>query len=338
MGVARACSTGVSPVAGVWTFGGCRLFGKKKLRGVLDSSEYHLYRSFMQQLRIIQGRAVTDEDVSMVRDLIRAHPDWNRTRVSRELCDLWSWTDETGRRKDMACRTLLLKLERRGLLELPRRQHSGVNHRRGLSFQPVLHETAAIVGPLRELLPVRLVPAESGPEREMWQTLLQTYHYLGFTTKVGKSLAYLATDRAERPVACLLFGAAAWKTASRDRFVGWNAVQRAANLHKVVNNMRFLIPPWVRVPHLASHVLGLALRQLPGDWQRRYGHEVYLVETFVDLSRFQGTCYRAANWLCVGQTTGRSRNDVHNRLRVPVKAVYVRPLCRDFRARLIDEV
>jgi len=291
----------------------------------------------MQEPRIIQGRAVTEEDLALVRGLIRAHPDWHRTRVSRELCGLWGWTDAAGRSKDMACRTLLLKLERRGLLALPRRQGPSVNHRRGLAFRPVPHETAPIDGPLRDLLPVRLVQADSGAERQLWQTLLQSYHYLGFTTKVGKSLAYLAADRAGRPLACLLFGAAAWKTAGRDRYIGWSAARRAANLHKVANNMRFLIPPWVRVPHLASHVLGLALRQLPGDWQRRYGHRVFLAETFVDLSRFRGTCYRAANWLQVGETTGRSRNDVRHRLCVPAKAVYVRPLCRDFRARLMEE-
>lgn len=291
----------------------------------------------MQATRVIQGRAVSEEDVALVRDLIRTHPDWNRTRVSRELCALWNWTDETGRLKDMACRTLLLKLERRGLVGLPRRQGPSVNHRRGLAFQPVPHETAPIDGPLRELLPVRLVQADSGPERQLWQTLLHAYHYLGFTTKVGKSLSYLATDCTGRAVACLLFGAAAWKTAGRDRFIGWSAEERVANLHKVANNMRFLIPPWVRVPHLASHVLGLALRQLPGDWQKRYGHKVFLAETFVDVSRFRGTCYRAANWRLVGQTAGRSRNDVRHCLRVPAKAVYVRPLCRDFRTRLREE-
>ena len=291
----------------------------------------------MQEPQIIQGRSVTAEDVTLVRRLMGEHADWHRTRLSRELCGQWGWVDETGRLKDMACRTLLLKLERRGLIELPRRRALSVNHRRGQGFQPVLHETVPIDGPLGELVPVRLLPADAGPERGLWQTLLHTYHYLGFRTKVGKSLSYLAVDRSGRPLACLLFGAAAWKTADRDRYIGWTAAQRTANLHKVVNNMRFLIPPWVRVPHLASHVLGLALRQLPADWQRRYGHAVVLAETFVDLSRFRGTCYRAANWLEVGQTAGRSRNDVRHRLCVPAKAVYVRPLCRDFRAKLIGE-
>jgi hypothetical protein len=257
--------------------------------------------------------------------------------LRQELCRRWDWRNARGELKDMACRTLLLKLERRGLIDLPPRQGPSVNHRRGLGFRPVAHGTTPIDGSLRDLLPVRLVPADSGSERRLWQTLLTSYHYLGFSTRVGKSVSYLAIDGAGRPVACLLFGAAAWKTAGRDRFIGWSAAQRAANLHKVANNMRFLIPPWVRVAHLASHVLGLALRQLPQDWQRRYGHGVFLAETFVDLSRFRGTCYRAANWLLVGETTGRSRNDVRHRLRVPAKAVYVRPLCRDFRARLMEE-
>jgi hypothetical protein len=291
----------------------------------------------MNAPEFIQGRRIGPAELVLLRQLLTEHPDWHRTRLSRELCRRWLWTDATGRLKDMACRTLLLKLERQGRIQLPGRQHASVNHRRGHAFQPVLPETTPIRGALPELLPVRLVPADSGPERQMWQTLLSVYHYLGFTTKVGKSLSYLALSRDQRPVACLRFGAAAWKTAPRDRFIGWTAAQRQRHLHQVVNNMRFLIPPWVTVPHLASHVLAKALRQLPGDWQRKYGHAVCLVETSVDRSRFKGTCYQAANWLHVGDTRGRSRNDVHHRLEVPVKAVYVRPLCRDFRQQLTAE-
>jgi len=287
-----------------------------------------------EQPQTVQGRLVTATDLALIRGLIGDHPDWNRTRISRELCRLWQWADEVGRSKDMACRTLLLKLERRDLIRLPCRQGPSVNHRRGRTFYPALHETTPIHGVLQDLAPVCLIPADSGPERQLWQTFLSVYHYLGFTTKVGKTLSYLALSRDQRPLACLLFGAAAWKTAPRDRFIGWTTAQRQRNLQKVVNNMRFLILPWVTVPHLASHLLGQALRRLPADWQSKYGCPVCLAETFVDRSRFRGTCYKAANWIYVGDTRGRTRNDVHHRLEAPVKAVYVRPLCSDFRTQL----
>jgi hypothetical protein len=234
----------------------------------------------------------------------------------------------------MACRTLLLKLERRGLIDLPERRRAGVNHRRGVGFQPVLHDTSAIEGHLTQLRPIELIQADESPWCEMWQTLLSSYHYLGFRTPVGQSLRYLAVDSRERPLGCLLFGAAAWKVAARDAFIGWSPAQRKANLHKVLNNMRFLIPPWVRVPHLASHLLGRLSAQLPRDWERKYATEVHLLETFVDTERFRGTCYQAANWQRVGQSTGRTRNDRHGCIQQPRKAVYVYPLSRDFRERL----
>jgi hypothetical protein len=291
----------------------------------------------MQKAETIQGRVIAAEDLALIRSLIQDHPDWNRTRISRELCRLWQWTDAVGRVKDMACRTLLLKLHRRGRIVLPEPQGPGVNHLRGKNFQPAAHDTSAVSTSLGDLQPIRLLHADTGPSRALWQTLLDLYHYLGFSTRVGKSVCYLAVADSGRPVACLLFGAAAWKTAARDRFIGWNSSQRQRNLHKVANNMRFLIPPWVCVPHLASHVLGLALRRLPQDWIEKYGHPVCLAETFVDQSRFAGTCYRAANWTEVGCTAGRSRNDVHHELSVPVKAVFVRPLCRHFRKELTGE-
>jgi hypothetical protein len=288
----------------------------------------------MNQPELIQGRLIQAADILLIRELLTDHPDWHRTQLSRELCRRWPWTDAAGRLKDMACRTLLLKLEQRGWVRLPDRRNPGFNHRRGQSFQPVLPDRTPIGGPLAALLPVQLSIVDSGPDQRLWQSLLCSCHYLGFRTKVGRTLSYLARDRHGRPVGCLLFGAAAWQTAPRDRFIGWTAEQRQRHLHKVVNNMRFLVPPWVAVPHLASHLLGRALRRLPTDWRGKYAEPVVLAETFVDRSRFKGTCYQAAGWFHVGDTRGRSRNDVHHCLEVPVKAVYVRPLCRDFRHHL----
>jgi hypothetical protein len=283
----------------------------------------------------IQGRVLTPADLDLVRGLISAHPDWHRTRLSRELCAFWNWIDRAGRLKDMACRTMLLKLHRRGLLELPAARGKDVNHCRGRRFQPTPHDTSPLHCSLSDLGEIRLVIADAGSVKQLWRTLLHCHHYLGFSTKVGKSVSYLGVDASDRPVAALLFGAAAWKTAPRDAFIGWNVEQRRNGLELIANNMRFLIPPWVRVPHLASHVLGLAARRVAEDWQVKYGHPVVLLETFVEKARFRGTCYKAANWIYVGDTVGRTRNDAQRDISVPVKAVYALPLRRDFRKHLI---
>jgi hypothetical protein len=286
---------------------------------------------------ILQGRHLCAADVAWIQALIASHPRWHRTALSREICRCWEWKDETGRIKDMACRTMLLKLERRGLVQLPERRGPSVNHRRGLAFEPVLHDTHPIHEPLADLSPITLCLAERGMQQALWQTLVQGYHYLGFTTRVGKSLTYLALDRQERPVAALLFGAAAWKVSCRDQFIGWSIEQRGRNLARIANNMRFLIPPWVRVAHLASHVMALACRRISQDWQCKYGHGLALLETFVEQPRFAGTCYKAANWIDVGETTGRTRNDINHTISSPRKRVMLYPLRPDFREHLMEE-
>jgi len=291
----------------------------------------------MQEVIRVQGRDLSADDLAYIREQIRTHPQWHRTRLSRELCAAWNWTDEAGRRKDMACRSMLLKLERRGLLALPARRNPSINHFRGKSFQPVLHDTSSISTALRTLQPISLKCADRGDDAMLWQTLLAQYHYLGFTTRVGQSVRYVAYASDGRPVGCLLFGAAAWKTAPRDAFIGWSAEVRERNLSRVINNMRFLIPPWVNVPHLASHILAMALRRLPADWQGKYGFKPVLVETFVEQERFKGTCYKAANWQWVGVTTGRTRQDRYSTISVPIKDIYVYPLCRDFKKTLCTE-
>jgi len=171
-------------------------------------------------------------------------------------------------------------------------------------------------------------------QRQLLCRLLGQHHYLGYKRPVGENLQYLARDGSGRPLACLVFGAAAWKCAPRDQFIGWTGPDRESNLHLLANNMRFLILPWVQVKHLASHVLGLAARRLSADWQAKYGHPIYLLESFVQRDRFQGGCYRAANWICAGQTQSRSRNDRDRCLRVPCKDVYLYPLSRHFRSSL----
>jgi len=288
----------------------------------------------MEPGTILQGRTLTSEDLRLIRQLIAEHPDWHRTRLSQELCRQWDWTNAKGANKDMAARAVLRKLDARGLITLPPPVRSSNNAFRHRRTADIAVEQTPITGELTELAPVRVLPVANDAQAQLFRALMQTHHYLGYSGPVGENLRYLAWDRHNRPLGALLFGAAAWRLACRDRFIGWDGKRREEGLSRIANNMRFLILPWVRVPHLASHLLGQASRRLSSDWQHRYGHPIALLETFVDTTRFQGTCYRAANWLQVGQTTGRSRNDRPGRPRVPVKAVWLYPLQHAFRTLL----
>jgi len=284
---------------------------------------------------VIQGRTIGPEDMTLIRAALEGPAGSNRTRLSRELCRVWNWRNGAGRLKDMACRTLLLKLEARGYLRLPPRVTASVNGLRNRSVGQVEHDQRAVEGPLRGLQPLRLEPvAEGTTEALLFKFLLQRYHYLGHRNCVGQNLKYLARDRQGRPLACLLFGAAAWKAAARDRWIGWETHQRQRHLALVSNNARFIVLPWVRVPHLASHLLGRVALRLAADWQQKYGQPIYLLETFVETPRFAGTCYRAAGWRRVGQTTGRTRNDDGRKPRTAPKAIYLKALRSDARQRL----
>jgi hypothetical protein len=286
-------------------------------------------------LVVIQGRALSDQDLLQIRRLLADHPSWHRTRLSRELCALWGWRNAAGRPKDMACRTLLLKLESGGVIRLPPRQRASVNgYRNRQSVAPAL-EQSRLQAELTALSPLRVETVDPGTaEARLLGFLLQRHHYLGHRNCVGENLRYLVRERRGRPVACLLFGSAAWQCQPRDAFIGWTARERRQRLAWVTNNTRFLILPWVRVPHLASHILSLITRRLNRDWQAKYAHPIHLVETFVERERFAGTCYRAAGWVAVGATTGRGRNAPNLAPQGPVKEVYLRPLCADFRIQL----
>jgi hypothetical protein len=285
--------------------------------------------------QVIQGRRLGLEDIGLVRHWLATEPSWNRTRLSRELCRRWDWRNGAGRLKDMACRTLLLKLERRGQIRLPARQRPSPNALRNNRTQDMPYERTLIEGALSDLQPLRIEALGEGhSDQRLFRFLLQCHHYLGLRNSVGENLKYLVGDRHGRPLACLLFGAAAWKAKARDEWIGWTPEQRECTLPLLANNARFLVLPWVRVPHLASHVLGLVVRRIHADWTSKYGHGIELLETFVDRERFRGTCYRAAGWLHVGATAGRSRNDRDQTLSVSIKDLYLRPLSPDFRRRL----
>ena len=292
----------------------------------------------MENETIIQGRKVFPSDINFINRLLVENPTWNRTRLSRELCTLWNWRTPNGRLKDMACRTFLLKLERRGNITLPVRQRPAkINQNRNRKIIDIPHSTDNIHCFLKDLVPLRISLINPDQQNSaLYRCLLSRYHYLGYKNSVGENMKYFLQDRHGRPVACFLFGSAAWKTGGRDTLIGWNPDVRKQNLHLITNNTRFLILPWVNVPYLASHTLSLIAKRICRDWREKYAHRIHLLETFVDRDRFEGTCYKAANWIFAGQTTGRSRNDRSHILRVPIKDTYLFPLSRNFRRELID--
>ena len=289
----------------------------------------------MAGVMVIQGRELRAEDVGLIRGLLAEHGDWGRTRLSEELCRRWDWRNAQGRIKDMAARTLLLKLERSGHIQLPPRQRPSSNGFRNRRVPLEAHTTEPIRRALHELRPLAVSVVEPrSADLRLFNCLLSRYHYLGHRNTVGENIGYLFRDRTGRPVACALFGSAAWKCAPRDAWIGWDCSARERNLQGLTNNTRFLVLPWVTVSHLASHLLGSLARRIRVDWQEKYGHPLHALETFVDRSRFRGTCYRAANWVRLGATQGRTRNDRDRCIRSAVKDVYLYPLIPHFRQEL----
>lgn len=296
----------------------------------------------MTEASIIQGRRIGASELDQVRNLLASHPDWSRRRLSQELATLWNWRNGAGQLKDMAARTLMLKLEQRGWIGLPLRRvipGNRMRHKR-LPEPSLAAPQAPISEPLNPLLPLVLSECshadKASGQRALFDALLHQHHYLSHRSSVGENLQYLVRDAQGRPLACLLFGAAAWQCASRDRYIGWDSLARAQGLQLIANNTRFLLLPWVRVKSLASHVLGRIARRLSDDWQAKYGHPVYLLETFVQCDRFRGIAYRAANWVRVGQTKGRTRQDRPDGTwhQAAIKDVYLYPLHRRFRQYL----
>jgi hypothetical protein len=281
----------------------------------------------------IQGRIVTEAQVYEIRMLLHKHPSWNRSHLSRVLCERWHWQRPDGQIKDMACRELLRKLESRALIKLPPSKGSGPVSQPVI--EPIEVDQSLVSCPLSDIRPVRIVNVRDyGEYEKAFNYLIKEYHYLGYGRPVGQNMKYIILGRNGRFLGCLLFGAAAWKTEARDQWIGWSSDMRERNLSLICNNTRFLILNWIKIPHLASYALGACLRYLAQDWKRRYGTNIAMVETFVDTTRYVGTCYKAANWLKIGQTKGRSRQDRARKLKVPVKDVFVYPLRHDFRTLL----
>jgi hypothetical protein len=290
----------------------------------------------MNDAVMVQGRKLTAADILSIGRLIADHPDWSRRKLSEVLCAEWNWRNGSGRLKDMATRSLLVKLDARGLITLPARRRAPSNRMAFRQAPQQIWDSTPVTGTLRDLGPLNLREISAdGAARIRFAAALTEFHYLGYRGTVGENLQYMVTDQNGRLLACLLFGSAAWKCKPRDGFIGWNPEQRQRNLYLITNNTRFLILPFVKVPHLASWVLGQVLRRLSADWQKKYGHPIALVETFVERDRFAGTSYKASNWLGLGTTTGRSRQDRRHTLQVPVKDVYLYPVNHRFREELL---
>jgi len=285
----------------------------------------------METVLRYRGRAVTDKDVVFIRQLIARNSGDSRWVLSRKLCREWGWVQANGALRDMICRGMMLELARAGHIELPPVRIRIVNPR--LRPAPVEIDQRPIEGQLSGLGPLEFRQVRRTPWESLFNSLIEHYHYLGYCQPVGEHLKYLVFS-GDRPVACLAWGSAPRHIGSRDRFIGWTKQQREKNLSLIACNTRFLILPWVRISCLASHILGKMVKVLPKDWERFYGHPLYYLETFVDRERFAGTCYRAANWVNVGRTTGRGKNDQTNRANRSLKDVWGYPLARDFRARL----
>jgi len=263
----------------------------------------------VQEVRY-RGRTYTERELDEIRDLIALHPQASRWFLSKELCRRWNWVQANGTPRDVLCRGFLLALHREGRITLPACKRPSTSHLRKRRPPPaMLMDTFPMVGNLADLRPVTMAMVRQTPYESLYKSLIHQYHYLGYTTPVGEHLEYIAFSQG-RPLACIGWCSAPRHIGARDSHLGWSREERIANLHKIVTNTRFLILPWVRVPHLASHLLGQMARQLSGDWERMYCHPIVWLETFVDPERgFTGTCYKAANWHYLGLTTGRGKQD-----------------------------
>jgi len=280
-------------------------------------------------------RVLSEADVDFIRQLIAQHPELSRRRLARKLCEAWQWVQPNGRARDMVCRGLMLALHRAGRIELPpvrRVMPNPLAQRRRPALVPI--DTTPLCAPLAQIQPLEFRQVRRTPEEALFNSLIEQYHYLKHVQPVGEHLKFLVYAQ-QRPIACLAWSSSPRHLASRDRFLGWSAEARRQNIRFLAYNLRFLLLPWVSIPHLASHLLARMARRLSAEWQQVYGHPLYFLETFIDPERFRGTCYRAANWILLGTTTGRGKDDVHHRgPNRPSKQVLGYPLCADFRERL----
>lgn len=284
-------------------------------------------------MTIYCAREFSTEDVLMIQRLIAHTPGLKRSPLSRTICQLLDWRKPNGELKDMTCRVALLRMQADGLIKLPPSQIPQPRRRPQFVASPATDAQPLLIEPVHALAPLRLQQVTATGSSRLWNEYIARYHYLGYTPLAGSQMRYNVFAGAQL-VALISFGASAWKLAPRDRFIGWDALQRQRNLQLIVNNARFLILPWIQSKGLASKILSMLARQLPIDWFARYGLRPVLLETFVESPRHRGTCYKAANWINVGQTVGRGKKSrVHEQI-IPIKDIWLYPLRKDFRSVL----
>ena len=278
-----------------------------------------------------RGQTIDRDQIAFLREFIREHPHSSRWKLSRQLCEALGWKQANGALRDVVCRGLMLMLARAGEIELPPVRRRILGQRRTARPRPeaVLIDTTPLKMPLGALGAIEIQLVRRTADEPLFESLREEFHYLRYEQPVGEHLKYVVWAQG-RPVACLAWSSAPRHLASRDRFIGWSGAARRRNIRYLAYNTRFLILPWVAVPHLASHILGRMARQISQDWERIYGHPIFLLETFIDPERFRGTCYRAANWVLLGRTTGRGKDDQTHRPNRSIKEVYALPLHRRF--------
>ena len=286
----------------------------------------------MDEVLTYRGKTVTRQDVAFIRALIEDNRLDSRRALSRKLCLQWGWRQTNGALRDMVCRGLMLELHRAGQIRLPEKKHNPPNPLAQRKKPPkATIDQAPLEGPLSRIRPLRIRQVRRTASEKLFNSLIEQYHYLGYCQPVGAHLKYLIFALGT-VVACVALSSAPRHIGCRDRFIGWSAKERRENLHLMAYNSRFLILPWVRVPHLASHILGQIAKQAPEDWKRIYNHPIHFLETFVDTERFRGTCYKAANWIYLGKTTGRGKDDQTHKPNRSIKAVWGYPLSKNFRS------
>ena len=291
----------------------------------------------MEAIITYRGRVIDQSAIAVIRRIISANPCGSRRFISQELCRSWNWRQANGALKDMVCRSLLLLLESKGWVQLPPPKCKLPNPLANRKPPDrVAVDQTPIHGSIDALFPIHLKQVRRTPQEKLCNSLINEHHYLGYSQPVGEHLKYVAFSHG-RPIACLLWSSAPWYIGVRDRFIGWDITTRKNNLHLIAYQSRFLILPWVQIPHLASHLLALNRRCISTDWEKIYAHPVHLLETFVDTQRFRGTCYKADNWQLAGETTGRGKLSKSQKAILPKKAVYLYPLSKDFRQQLCQE-
>lgn len=278
-----------------------------------------------------QGKVATTDDVEFIKRLIAENPGDSRRGLSKKLCEAWNWVQPNGQLRDMVCRGFLLQLHRAGYIKLPPKKRTPNNPLANRKRPPKIEvDQTSIHTSLSKIRPLEIRQVRGTSFEKLFNSLIDQYHYLGYCHPIGEHLKYIVFTN-ERPVACLSWSSAPRHIASRDRFIGWSTDIRKKNLHLIAYNSRFLILNWVRVPYLATHILGRIAKIVPADWREVYNHPIYFLETFVDTQRFEGTCYKAANWIFLGETTGRGKNDQTNKPNRSIKAVWGYPLSKNFR-------